>query len=267
VLAAGAIGSPALLMRSGAPDPHELLGKRTFLHPTVVSAALFKEPVEGYSGAPQTVYSDHFLDSLPLDGPMGFKLEAPPIHPVLAGITLPGHGEEHARWMRELPRLHVLIALLRDGFHPESQGGRLRLAGDGSPLLDYPFTPYLAAGFRHALKSMAEIQFAAGARAVMPLHQNGGAHTRFASLAPALDKLPMEPLRLRVVSAHVMGGCPLGPEARRAVVDTRGRHHQLENLSVIDGSLFPTSIGANPQLSIYALATRLAEGLAADLRR
>ena len=59
-----------------------------------------------------------------------------------------------------------------------------------------------------------------------------------------------------------MGGCPLGPDPRRAVVDPTGRYHQLENLYVFDGSLFPTSIGANPQLSIYAITAKLASGLA-----
>jgi choline dehydrogenase-like flavoprotein len=75
----------------------------------------------------------------------------------------------------------------------------------------------------------------------------------------------MAAVRTRVVSAHVMGGCPLGPDARRAVVDERGRHHHLANLSVHDGSLFPTSIGANPQLSIYGIVARMASALAEEL--
>ena len=56
IVAGGAIGSPALLMRSGVPDPHGLLGQRTFLHPTVVSAGVFKDRVDGYAGAPQSIY-------------------------------------------------------------------------------------------------------------------------------------------------------------------------------------------------------------------
>ena len=44
-----------------------------------------------------------------------------------------------------------------------------------------------------------------------------------------------------------------------------GRHWQVENLSVHDGSLFPTSIGANPQLSVYGLVNKLATGLARAL--
>jgi choline dehydrogenase-like flavoprotein len=69
-----------------------------------------------------------------------------------------------------------------------------------------------------------------------------------------------------VVSAHVMGGCPLGPDAKHAAVDTGGRYHHLANLYVADGSLFPTSIGANPQLSIYAIAAKLASAWASEWR-
>ena len=57
----------------------------------------------------------------------------------------------------------------------------------------------------------------------------------------------------------------MGESPARGVVDQRGRHFQLENLSVCDGSVFPTSVGANPQLSIYGLTARNASLLAAEL--
>jgi choline dehydrogenase-like flavoprotein len=76
----------------------------------------------------------------------------------------------------------------------------------------------------------------------------------------------MRSLAARVVSAHVMGGCAMGGAARSSVVDESGRHHQLGNLSVHDASIFPSSLGANPQLSIYAQAARLATGLSKALR-
>ena len=265
VAAGGAIGTPALLLRSRVPDPHGIVGKRTFLHPTVVSAALMPERVDGFSGAPQTIYSDHFLDTLPPDGPIGFKLEAPPIHPILAAITLPNHGTGHARWMREFPHLQVLIALLRDGFHPDSPGGAVVLRNDGTPVLDYPLTPYVWAGARHAFATMAEIQFAAGASRVMPIHGEGAGYTRWSEAQAAIDGFALAPLATPVVSAHVMGGCPIGPDPKRGAVDITGRYHHLANLYVLDGSLFPTSIGANPQLSIYGIVARLADGLAATL--
>ncbi len=265
VAAAGAIGTPALLLRSAVPDPHRLVGKRTFLHPVVVSAALMPEPVDGFAGTPQSIYTDHFLDTQPVDGPMGFKLEAPPLHPILTATTLMDFGPRHAQWMREFRSMQVVLALLRDGFHPDSAGGTVKLRDDGTPVLDYPLTPYVWDGARRALLAMAEIQFAAGATRVMPVHADGAAFASWAQARAAIRRFDLKPLVTKVVSAHVMGGAPLGPDPRRAVVDARGRHHHVANLHVVDGSLFPTSIGANPQLSIYAFAARLGAGLAADL--
>ena len=53
----------------------------------------------------------------------------------------------------------------------------------------------------------------------------------------------------------------------RGVVNSRGRHHQIANLAVFDGSVFPTSIGANPQLSIYGLTAQNASALVKELGR
>jgi choline dehydrogenase-like flavoprotein len=265
VAAAGGIGTPALLLRSRVPDPHGVVGRRTFLHPTVVSAAAMPVRTEPFSGAPQTVVSDHFLDGFPLDGPIGFKLEAAPAHPLLMAVTLPAAGPEHARWMRELPRLQVSVALLRDGFHAESRGGTVTVDADGAPLLDYPLTPYVWEGVRRAFRAMAEIQFAAGARAVMPIHADGRSFSSWAEARAAIDAFDLAPLVTPVKSAHVMGGCPIGPDPLRAAVDGTGRYHHLENLYVVDGSLFPTSVGANPQLTIFAFAARLGAGLATAL--
>ena len=77
----------------------------------------------------------------------------------------------------------------------------------------------------------------------------------------------MQKFRTSLFTAHLMGGCPMSENASRGVVDSRGRHHQVANLSVFDGSVFPTSIGANPQLSVYALTAQNATTLAKDLAR
>jgi choline dehydrogenase len=63
-----------------------------------------------------------------------------------------------------------------------------------------------------------------------------------------------------------MGGCAMSENAQRGVVDSRGRHHQVANPSVMNGSVFPTSIGDNPQLSIYGLTAQNASALAEALR-
>ncbi|WEF35400.1 GMC family oxidoreductase [Pseudoduganella chitinolytica] len=266
VVAGGAINSPGLLLRSNAPDPHGLLGKRTFLHPTLVSAARFAQRVEGYAGAPQTVYSDDFLDTLPVDGPVGYKLEVPPLHPLLLSTTLAGFGAAHAEAMRHFAHTQGMLALLRDGFHEGSQGGQVHLRGDGTAELDYEMTDYLWDGARRALLTMAEIQFAAGAEAVLPLHEMGRHHASWPEAKAAIAALPMAPLLTRVASAHVMGGCTMAADERDGVVAPDGRYRHLANVSVHDGSLFPTSIGANPQLSIYGITARLAAGLARTLK-
>jgi choline dehydrogenase-like flavoprotein len=265
VVAAGAINSPALLMRSGVPDPHGRLGVRTFLHPVVLSTALFDEPIEGWQGAPQTIYSDHFLDLGPIDGPIGYKLEAPPLHPVIAASTLPGFGLEQAAGLKEFARTQSVIALLRDGFHPESPGGKVTLRKDGEGLLDYPLTPFVMDGARRALLSIAEIQFAAGARSVTPVHELARPYRSWSEARSAIGQLPMRPHLTRVVSAHVMGGCAMAGQPELGVVNPQGRHWLLQGLSVHDGSLFPTSLGVNPQLSIYGLVNMLATQLARDL--
>ncbi|WP_306393882.1 GMC family oxidoreductase [Telluria beijingensis] len=265
VVAGGAINTPALLLRSRAPDPSGQLGKRTFLHPTLISAAFYDQRVEGWAGAPQSVYSDHFLDVDPIDGPLGYKLEAPPLHPLLLATTMSGFGEQHAAAMRDFAHMGGMLALLRDGFHAESPGGEVRLRADGGGELDYPLNDFLWDGARRALLSMAEIQFAAGARTVQPAHEKAQRYRSWAEARREIAALPQRAHVTRVASAHVMGGCAMDGDERRGVVDPAGRYRALANVSVHDGSLFPTSLGANPQLTIYALTARLASGLAASL--
>jgi choline dehydrogenase-like flavoprotein len=265
VVAGGAINSPALLMRSGSPDPHKLLGARTFLHPVALSSAIFDHEVAGWQGAPQTIYTDHFMDVHPIDGPIGYKLEAPPLHPLIFTTSIGGFGREAANAFAQFPNTHALLALMRDGFHAESPGGRVKLRRDGSPELDYPLTPFVMDGARRALLSMAELQFAAGAKQVLTGHELAKTYTSWAEAKAGIAALPMQPLLTKLVSAHVMGGCGMAADPARGVTRPDGVHWQIQNLSVLDGSLFPTSIGANPQLSVYGIVNKLATQLAKRL--
>lgn len=265
VVSGGAINSPALLKRSNAPDPHDLLGTRTFLHPVAFSSGVFEQRVEGWAGAPQSIYSDHFVHNAPLDGPMGYKLEATPMHPGLTSTLMGGYGSKLAQRFQNYPNTQLMLALLRDGFHPESTGGKVLVNIDGSPLLHYPLTDYVLAGFKQALLTMAEVQFAAGAKQVLPLHEQGQYYSNWAEAKAAIQAFEMKAYYVGGGSAHIMGGCRMGGTEALGVVRPDGVHWQLSNLSVHDGSLFPTSIGANPQLSIYGLTNRLATQLAKRL--
>lgn len=256
VVAASAIGSPGLLLRSDIPDPYDRIGKRTFIHPVNATVAEMAEKVDPYYGAPQSIYSDQFNFAAGVDGPAGFKLEVPPLHPAMSAGVVPGHGEPQKRDLSKLPHMNSVLALMRDGFHSNSPGGTVSLRGDGSPVLDYPVTDYLWKGLRDAFYRMAEIQFAAGAKKVRLMHLDSPWFSSWAEARKAIDGLAMEPHKVRLFTAHQMGGCGMGKDPEESVVNGFGEHHQVSNLSVHDASLFPTSIGANPQLSVYALSAR-----------
>lgn len=260
VLAGGAINTPALLQRSTVPDPFHLIGKRTFLHPVAISVAKMPHEVRADAGAPQSVYSDHFNFTDDNDR-IGYKLEVPPIHPLIGSTILLQHGATHAAFMRDIKHMQATIALLRDGFHPSSAGGHVGLDQYGDAELDYPLNAYHWDGVRRALLSMAELQFAAGAEQVLPLHMDATPVTRFADAKRLIQQLPMQVLRMQLFSAHVMGGCALGEDPKRTVCDSNGSLRYMENVQVFDGSLFPTSLGVNPQVSIYALVAKLSEAL------
>ena len=266
ILSGGGINTPAILLRSNAPDPHKRAGKRTFIHLVNFSAAQFEQVVNPFFGAPQSIYSDHFQWDDGTTGRMSFKLEVPPMQPAITATLLGRFGIDNAMRMEQLPHTNAMLALLRDGFHPESAEGTVELRGDGSPVLDYQMTDYTWDGIRRAFHTMADIQFAAGAKSVLPLHADADYVKTLGEAKTLIDGLSMEIYRTRLGSAHVMGGCAMGEDPTQAVTDSLGRHHHLSNLSIHDGSLFPTSIGANPQLSVYGLTAQLASQLADRLK-
>ncbi|MDI9841107.1 GMC family oxidoreductase, partial [Pseudomonas aeruginosa] len=263
----GGINTPAILLRSKAPDPSQRVGKRTFLHTVNFSAGLFDRVINPFYGAPQSIYSDHFQWDDGVTGRMSYKLEVPPLQPSLASVLLGGFGSDNALRMEQLPHTNMMLALLRDGFHPDSAEGSVGLRGDDTPVLDYRMTDYTWDGIRRAFHTMAEIQFAAGAREVRPVHSDARSAKNLQEARGIIDGLRLEIYRTRLGSAHVMGGCAMGEDPAVAVADSLGRHHHLQNLSIHDGSLFPTSIGANPQLSVYGLTAQLASALAERLAR
>ncbi|HQV41054.1 MAG: GMC family oxidoreductase [Moraxellaceae bacterium] len=266
LLAGGGINNPGLLLRSEVPDPYRTIGKRTMLHPVNAVFAHFDEKIEPWNGAPQSLYSDHFQWKDGPTGSMGFKIEAVPLQPGLASSLLGGHGEELVSQVQALANTNGLLALCRDGFTEDSPGGTVSLRSDGTATVDYPMTDTLRDGLRRGFLAMAELQFAAGAKEVRP-HQLGQPwFTRWDAYKQAIQAMPIEKFQTRLGSAHVMGGCAMGSDPANAVADNNGRYMNLDRLSIMDGSLFPTSIGANPQLSIYGMVARLAAMLAAELK-
>lgn len=258
VSSGGAINGPALLLRSGIHDGG-LVGKRTFLHPVVAMAAFYDREIHPYYGAPQSIGSHHFIDR---GERIGFFLETPPIHPMLAATAYAGFGVEHQAFLARLPHLGVLIGLCVDGLHPGDEGGTVSLRKDGRIRVDYPIGSRLEEAFHAASVAMARIQLAAGATEIRTLHREPVVIRREADLT-RLDDAPWGALRHSIFTAHQMGGCPMGEDPHRSVVNSRLQHHRIHNLFVVDGSVFPTSLGVNPSETIYALADWAVEHVAA----
>lgn len=257
VLAAGGINTPALLLRS-AVDANRRTGMRTFLHPAIGVLGIHEERIDPFVGSPQYVHSDQFADRGP--DKIGLLIEGAPIFPMSLGGFFPSFGAEKQELMQLMPHLSITGALLHDGFdlNDENEGGHVSLASNGRPRLDYRFSSRMQEGLKTAVDAAMRIQLAGGARQVITTHP------RYArsmdEVGRVLADAPFGPAQLSVFSAHVMGGCAMGISERMSVVDSRSmRHHGFDNLFVIDGSVFPTSLSVNPQLSIYGLASWASE--------
>ncbi len=258
VTSGGAINSPALLLRSGIDDAP--VGMRTFLHPVVGSAGIYPDAIHPYRGAPQSAASHHFAHR---DAEVGFFLEAAPWYPSLTAGATPTFGAEHLAFTKQVANTAVHIAIAIDGFHDDVPGGRVTLRPSGMPLVDYPIPARLWSALRFAQKRLAEVQLAGGATESVTLHDPPVRISKKADIDAAIDAAPYEPSRLPIFTAHQMGGCAMGDDPAHAVVRSEDlRHHRIENLHVIDGSVFPTSLGVNPQESIYGLARLMATRLA-----
>ena len=259
IVSGGAINSPALLLRSGI-DGGGLVGNRTFLHPVVASVAIFDEKIEPFHGAPQSAASHHFAHR---DAEVGFFLEAVPWYPALSATAMPGVGRAHEELMMQAPHHAIHAAICIDGFHDDVPGGRVTLRPSGAPLIDYPVVPKLWSAFRFAQKRLAEAQFAAGAKKVMTIHDRAVVMEGKVDEA-AIDGAAWEIGSTPIFTAHQMGGCAMGDDPKASVVRSEDlRHHTIKNLHVVDGSIFPTSLGVNPQESIYGLARLMATRIAA----
>ena len=155
--------------------------------------------------------------------------------------------------MANLANTGVVLALGVDGLLPEEEGGRVSLREDGRTRFDYPVGPSLQEMFREAHKAVARLEFAAGAKEVLPLHVDP-LIMRSVDEVPLLDTREYGALKHGIFSAHQMGGCAMGVDPEESVVDSTLRYHGLDNLFVVDGSVFPTALGVNPSESIYGLA-------------
>jgi choline dehydrogenase-like flavoprotein len=122
----------------------------------------------------------------------------------------------------------------------------------------------LVEGLQAGTRAGSQIQLAGGALQVaLP---NGHYARSEAEVDRWIAATAWEPGRVPLFVAHVMGGCAMGTDPKKSVVDSRTlRHHDFDNLFVVDGSVYPTSLTVNPQVSIYGLSSWAAQHVEASL--
>ena len=252
VVACGALLTPALLERSRVPDPSRMRGRNLHIHPATRVGALFDEEVRGWEEVPQAYNVHQFTRD-------GIFIQGQFVPPAMEAPVLPGVGLEHKARMARFAHLASFGALISD-----ESAGRVRALGRGFPQVTYQLGAADARKLARAIGLTAEIFFAAGAREVYSgVHSRPVLHT--IDEARALQHAILPAADFEMMAFHPQGTARMGEDAKAAVTDSVGRVHGTPGLWVGDASLFPSSCKVNPQITIMALATRLADTLAAEL--
>jgi choline dehydrogenase-like flavoprotein len=258
VVAAGALESPALLLRSGIGGP--AVGDYLRLHPCTATFAYYEQDMEAWRGAPHAGLVEEFAN---LEDGYGFLIEGAQYTTGIAGSALPYESAaEHKQAMSELRHGATLIALLRDHGH-----GRVQIDGAGQPVPWYSIDDELdLRNTRAAIAAQARLHAAAGAHTIVALTGGAPRWRRGDDLEAFIAAIQAVPLRAggwKLFSAHQMGTCRIGTDPKTSVAGPWGELHDVKGVWIGDGSAFPTPSGTNPMITIMALAHRNAEAVAA----
>lgn len=246
VIAAGAIQTPALLLRSGVKSPSGYIGRNLTLHPNAAVIALFDEPVEGWKGVHQAYQVRHFQDE-------GIIMAAVNLPPPMLALGLGKYGRSLAEVMQQFNRIVTAGVLVED-----TESGRVRLLPNGQPAAFYNLADRDARTLVRGTALLSQLLFAAGARRVIVPFE-GVADLRSMEDARRLEGQKVKPQHMELSTVHVMGTARMGSDPTRHVCDSYGRVYDADGLIVSDASLFPSPIGINPMETIMALSTRNAE--------
>jgi len=246
VVAAGGIGTPRLLWQAGLA---ERLGPATgvglHVHPGSAVFGICDHRVEMWRGATQGAY--FHVDSMP--GMLPHTFQAPPEVCLLTTGMLGARLEEG---MAMLPYLCGCIVMISD-----KSTGTVRATADGRADITYEWLDSDVQRVKDGMKVVAEVLLAGGARELLAPVHGVGRHTTAESLATALADRSIRDFTL--YAAHPMSTCRMGTDPETSVVGPDGRAHGLDGLVLADSSIFPTSLGVNPQITTMAVGTRIAQ--------
>lgn len=245
VIAAGTFYTPGLLRKSGVR--HRNLGRRLTLHPALKLSGLFPgRDFYALPAVPQSYYIDEFQQR-------GVMMEGAHIPPDMGCVALPGKGLEHQALMERSREIATFGFLVSD-----EPAGRVHRGIDGRPFVRYDITPGDHDKMLFGLKRLCELFAAAGAEELYLPTWKLPILKADADFEAEIDAAGIKPADLELAAFHPLGTCGFGPDAETFPLDTDLKVRGREGLFVADGSIFPSSLAVNPQLSIMAMATRLA---------
>jgi choline dehydrogenase-like flavoprotein len=248
IVAGGAFGTPELLLRSGLGGNQ--VGRNLHIHPTYWVGARYEEEVRGWDGVMQSYYIDEWEDE-------GLLLEATFTPLAFGGGWLLGTGREHQQAMLDFGHI------ASNGVHlSDRSSGRVGLGSDGSLRASYKLTSDDVRRLIFGIARAAEVHFAAGATEVYPNIPRAGVLKP--SRLAEFEATTYRPSELRIEAFHPMGTARITADPREGVCDVGGAVRGTAGLYVADASLFPTSPGVNPMMTIIAFSKQIARGIAEE---
>jgi hypothetical protein len=262
VVSAGAIQTPALLLRSGLKNPN--IGKHLRLHPATALWARVPELVNPWEGATQARYVNEWSD-LTGDG-YGVLYETAPLTPAFgSGFVNWRSGAQHLERMQDLKHMLGVAIIVRD----KGPGGTVKIGKEGEPIASYVLSPGDTELLMKGFEGAAKIAEAAGATQVYTTHYKTVGYTpgkqSIESFMVDVRKAGAAPASIALAALHIMGSARMGGSPEVSAVNPDGETWEVKNLVVADGSCFPTASGVNPMISIEAISYMNAQRLAARL--
>lgn len=262
VLAAGALNTPAILLRSGLGG--RAVGRNLRLHPVTAVWGRFAEPIQPWTGVMQALYSDQFVN---LDGEgFGVKFETAPVHPLFPSLFL--GWEEGASFKQDLLGLNYMTPIgivLRD-----RGSGRVKTRRNGLPTWHYRLSKVDTDHIKQGVRRATEALLAAGAVEVIsstsrPVRWTPSLGGSLKGFLGDIASVGYGNNQTTYLSFHQMGSARMGTHPETSVVDQENQVHGTPGLYVLDASTFPLASGVNPMISIQTIAHRGASALAAQL--
>lgn len=240
VLAASAVQSPVLLLKSGIK--HGPVGENFSAHPGLGVTGYFPESVKMWEGATQ----GHEVIS---HTSQGIKFESQGFNLEIIASRLSGIGSSLMKNMEDMEHFLIWCMSLR----AEARGKvSYRFGRSG---VSYRLTPGDVDKFRLGVRLLGEMLFAAGAEYIEPGVKGFDRRVTDPKRLQVLEKDgPRKQQALQTAITHMFGTCRMGSDLNTNVVRPDFRHQTMEQLYIADSSVFPSNTGVNPMVSIMALA-------------